>query len=238
VLDSSGNIFGSAAMGGTHNNGTLYEFTNGSLQVLHTFPGFPNDGLNPGGVVSGPTGLYGFTALGGTNGSGTLYTTAGGYQVLHNFMSGEGNPTGLAADQAGNLYGTDTYTYYECTVPGGYNEFFGTSVFQASPPDWNPSILQTISQIFFFGPVSYQVSTDALGNIYGTTNASSGSYYPSNVFELTCCWNYTDLHDFAGPPNDGANPEAAPVVDAQGNIYGTTSSGGTFGQGVVWEISP
>jgi uncharacterized repeat protein (TIGR03803 family) len=237
VLDSSGNIYGSAAMGGTHNNGTLYEYTNGGLQVLHTFPGFPNDGLNPAGVVSGSNGLYGITGLGGTNGSGTLYTTAGGYQVLHNFMSGgpEGNPTSLAADQSGNLYGTDNYSYFACTA-GGYNQIFGTSVFQASPPDWNPSILQTVSEIEV--PLSYQVSTDALGNVYGTTNSSAYTFYRNNVFELTCCWNYTDLHDFTGPPNDGANPEAAPVVDAQGNIYGTTSSGGTYGYGVVWEISP
>ncbi len=237
VLDSSGNIFGSAAMGGAHNNGTLYEYTNGGLQVLHTFPGFLNDGLNPAGVVSGSNGLYGITGLGGTYDSGTLYTTAGGYQVLHNFMSGgpEGNPTSLAADQAGNLYGSDTYTYFACTA-GGYNEIWGTAVFQASPPDWSPSILQNISQIL--GPVSYKVSTDALGNVYGTTNGAAGGFISSNVFELTCCWNYTDLHDFAGPPTDGASPEAAPVVDAQGNIYGTTSSGGTYGQGVVWEISP
>ena len=237
VLDSSGNIYGSAAMGGAHNNGTLYEYTNGGLQVLHTFPGFPNDGLNPAGVVSGSNGLYGITGLGGTNGSGTLYTTAGGYQVLHNFMSGgpEGNPTSLAADQSGNLYGTDNYSYFACTA-GGYNQIFGTSVFQASPPDWNPSILQTVSEIEV--PLSYQVSTDALGNVYGTTNSSAYTFYRNNVFELTCCWNYTDLHDFTGPPNDGANPEAAPVVDAQGNIYGTTSSGGTYGYGVVWEISP
>ncbi|MGA2903948.1 MAG: choice-of-anchor tandem repeat GloVer-containing protein [Candidatus Korobacteraceae bacterium] len=238
VLDSSGNIYGNAAMAGANHGGTLYEFTNGGIQVLHAFPAFPNDGFNPGGVVNGSNGLYGITGSGGYNGAGTLYTTAGGYQILHSFMSGgpEGNPTSLAADQAGNLYGTDTYTYFMCTAPGGYNEFYGTSVFQASPPDWNPSILQSVSQIG--GPLSYKVSTDALGNVYGTTNASPGSFYPSNVFELTCCWNYTDLHDFAGPPNDGANPEAAPVVDAQGNIYGTTLNGGAYGQGVVWEISP
>ena len=111
-------------------------------------------------------------------GSGTLYTTAGGYQVLHSFMPGgpDGNPTSLAADQAGNLYGTDTYDYFACTA-GGYNEIFGTSVFQASPPDWNPSILKDISQIF--SPLSYQVSTDSLGNVYGTTNNSYGNYFPA-----------------------------------------------------------
>ena len=58
------------------------------------------------------------------------------------------------------------------------------------------------------------------------------------VFKLTCCWNYTSLHDFAGGLDDGAQPSAGPVVDAEGNIYGTTSYGGAYRQGVVWEISP
>jgi hypothetical protein len=85
------------------------------------------------------------------------------------------------------------------------------------------------------------VSTDASGNLYGTTS-DGGQYFQGNVFKLTCCWNYTDLYDFSGG-DDGSRPTAAPVVDAQGNIYGTTSQGGASGQGangkgVVWEISP
>jgi uncharacterized repeat protein (TIGR03803 family) len=236
VLDSSGNIYGNAAMGGANHEGTLYEFTNGGMQVLHAFPAFPNDGRNPEGVVNGSDGLYGITGSGGEHGSGTLYTTAGGYQVLHSFIDSdpEGNPTSLAADQAGNLYGTDTYTYFLCDGLQ-YVEVWGTSVFQSSPPDWNPFILTNID--FLFSPVSSRVSTDALGNVYGTTD-TYGSFSLGNVFELTCCWNYTDLHDFAGPPSDGADPKAAAVVDAQGNIYGTTLNGGTYGRGVVWEISP
>jgi hypothetical protein len=237
VLDSSGNVYGNAAMAGANHGGTLYEFTNGGLQVLHAFPAFRNDGASPAGVISSSNGLYGITGSGGAYGSGTIYTTAGGYQVLHSFMPGgpEGNPTSLAADQSGNLYGTDNYSYTVCEVPGPPVTYYGTSVFQSSPPGWVPSILKNVEQIFW--TVTYQVSADASGNVYGTTN-SSGDIVPNSVFELTCCWNYTDLHDFAGPPNDGTNPEAAPVVDAQGNIYGTTSSGGLYGQGVVWEISP
>jgi hypothetical protein len=44
------------------------------------------------------------------------------------------------------------------------------------------------------------------------------------------------LHDFVG--NDGEFPAAAPVIDAQGNIYGPTTEGGAYGHGVVWEFSP
>ena len=237
VLDSSGNIYGNAATGGANHGGTLYEFTNGGIQVLHAFPGFPNDGSDPEGVVSGSDGLYGITGSGGAHLLGTLYTTAGGYQVLHSFMGGDpdGSPTSLAADQAGNLYGTSSYSYIICTAPGE-EQWVGTSVYKLSPPDWNPSVLADLAQLY--GPTLLsRISTDTLGNIYGTID-NYGAYGLGNVFKLTCCWNYTDLHDFTGQPNDGLQPEASPVVDAQGNIYGTTLNGGTYGLGVVWEISP
>ena len=94
VVDSSGNIYGNAAKGGANHGGTLYEFTNGGIQVLHAFPAFGGDGNDPIGVVSGSDGLYGITGSGGNMGAGTLYTTAGGYQVLHNFAlyCPEGSP--------------------------------------------------------------------------------------------------------------------------------------------------
>jgi uncharacterized repeat protein (TIGR03803 family) len=226
VLDSSGNIYGTTPMGGANAGGTLYEFTNSGIQILHSFPALPGDGSAPLGVVNGPGGVYGITSNGGTNRSGTFYTTAGGYQVLHNFTStfSEGNPVSLAADQAGNLYGTSNSS-------GGCGGGAST-VFQLSPPDWIPSTLT------YFGEDTAYVATDAMGNIYGTTSYG-GQYFQGNVFKLTCCWNYTDLYDFTGPPtNDGTDPVAAPVVDSQGNIFGTTLNGGTHSLGVVWEISP
>jgi len=182
--------------------------------------------------------LYGITGSGGASRSGTFYTTAGGYQVLHSFTGGdpEGSPVSLTADQAGNLYGTGSYSYFMCVGPGGYEEFYGTSVYQLSPPGWNPLILNNIDFVIYT-PLSSRISTDASGNIYGTTDNYGANSF-GDVFKLACCWNYTDLHDFAGPPNDGQQPEASPVVDAHGNIYGTTLNGGTYGFGVVWEISP
>ena len=235
VLDSSGNIYGNAAAAGANHGGTLYEFTSGGLQVLHSFPAFQGDGRTPIGVAQGSDGLYGITASGGQYNGGVIYTTAGGYQVLHSFMPDgpDGNPTSLTVDQAGNLYGAANYTYYTCVAPGGYEPVGNAQIFQVSPPDWNPSLLISLQQIFT--SLSARVTTDASGNLYGTID-NLNDY--GNVFKLTCCWNYTDLHDFAGPPNDGQQPLASPVVDAQGNIYGTTSYGGAYGQGVVWEISP
>jgi len=227
VLDSSGNIFGTTNTGGVNAYGTLYELTNSGLQVLHAFPAFHSDGITPIGVVNGSDGLYGLTSHGGGYGTGTLYTTEGGYQVLHSFGPYQlnGGPTSLAADQAGNLYGADSFR--NCFLAGA-------NVSQFSPPGWDPVTLIS----FTTDELSSWVSTDALGNVYGTTDFG-GQNLLGNVFKLTCCWNYSDLHDFSGyPTNDGFQPVASPVVDAQGNIYGTTLNGGTYGFGVVWEISP
>ena len=233
VLDTAGNVYGSAAMGGANHGGTLYEFTNGGIQVLHAFHSSFDDGVGPLDVVNGSSGLYGITGAGGAERLGTLYTTAGGYQVLHSFMSiaPEGSPTSLTVDPMGNLYGAASYSYIDCLQ----TRVYGTSIYQLSPPGWSPAILFHSENTNT--PLTSWVSTDALGNVYGTTN-SDGSQGLGAAFQLTCCWNYTDLHDFAGSPNDGANPAASPVVDAQGNIYGTTQNGGAYGYGVVWEISP
>jgi hypothetical protein len=65
------------------------------------------------------------------------------------------------------------------------------------------------------------------------------------VFKLTPSngsWIFTDLHDFNG--SEGNAPVGGVVFDASGNMYGTTSEGGTSSQGcnggcgTVWEITP
>jgi uncharacterized repeat protein (TIGR03803 family) len=228
VLDTSGNIYGTAYGGGANGKGTLYEFTNGSLHVLHAFSGSPGDGANPQGVIQGQGGLFGTTKYGGGLNSGTVFTTAGGYQMLYAFEPGigGGNPVSLAADQAGNLYVTTTWAPLTCT-PGG------AMLYQLSYPDWN--IEGIWNWAIYGGTESSWVATDTSGNVYGTTNY--GTWGQGEVFKLTCCWTYTPLYDFSGG-TDGGGIQAAPVVDAQGNVYGTTSAGGAYGYGVVWEISP
>jgi uncharacterized repeat protein (TIGR03803 family) len=59
------------------------------------------------------------------------------------------------------------------------------------------------------------------------------------VYKLTYSrgWLYTELYDFTGG-SDGAGPVGNLVMDANGNLYGTTSAGGANGAGVIWEITP
>jgi uncharacterized repeat protein (TIGR03803 family) len=45
------------------------------------------------------------------------------------------------------------------------------------------------------------------------------------------------LHSFGGP-GDGDAPSSGVVFDSMGNLYGTTSVGGAYGYGAVYELSP
>src|SRR5271165_1732277 len=50
-------------------------------------------------------------------------------------------------------------------------------------------------------------------------------------------WNEKVLHNFGGK-GDGMNPPSDLISDAAGNLYGTTTFGGTYNYGTVFELSP
>jgi len=81
---------------------------------------------------------------------------------------------------------------------------------------------------------------DGPGNLYGTTEAG-GIYGHGVVFELTPnldgSWKEIVLHSFTGG-KDGAIPKGGLILDGPGNLYGTTKAGGTYGNGVVFELTP
>jgi len=77
---------------------------------------------------------------------------------------------------------------------------------------------------------------DAQGNLYGTTNRGGASYY-GTVFKLDTAGKETVLYSFTGGA-DGGYPYAGLVLDAQGNLYGTTYGGGAAGFGTVFKLTP
>jgi len=88
------------------------------------------------------------------------------------------------------------------------------------------------------GPFS-DLTLDSQGNLYGA-NYTGGQYGQGNIFKLTNsggAWTLTDLYDFTGG-SDGDAPVGGVVLDANGNIYGTASEGGTSGWGTVWKLTP
>lgn len=172
---------------------------------------------------------------------------AGTEKNLHSFNSGDGDGShssaGLVFDAAGNLYGT--------AANGGL--YSGGIVFELSPDandGWTEKRLHNFGQGKDDGlyPIA-GLTFDALGNLYGTTrNGGSGTciLYGNNpgcgtVFELIPQagggWEEKVIHNF-GNGTDGAFLNAGVIVDAAGNLYGTTVNGGSTTYGMVFELSP
>jgi uncharacterized repeat protein (TIGR03803 family) len=241
IFDHAGNVYGTTNLGGANDQGTVYELTrsNGAWteSVLYSF-GNPPDGQRPySGVISDSAGnLYGTTGRGGNRSSdGTVFqlTPSGSgwtENILYTFQNradGAGPGAGLIFDSAGNLYGITSYG-------GQYG--FGTA-YQLSPSSGS----WTFSTIFNFadgGGSTASLTMDAAGNLYGTL--PNAYPYDGEVFKLTPGmggWTVTVLYRFGGG-DDGSSPYGSVVLDADGNIYGTTEGGGAYGKGVVWEIMP
>jgi uncharacterized repeat protein (TIGR03803 family) len=173
-------------------------------------------------------------------------TYAANVSVLHTFTGGNDGsyPDGnLTADAAGNLYGTTQ-------IGGAYGA--GT-VFELSPtPDgqWRFHVLYTFTGGTDGGNPLASLVFDAAGNAYSTTS-SGGVYGFGTVFELIPRPNHgyareeKVLYSFQGG-TDGDSPAGGVVFDAQGNLYGTTTTGGTphigcppaKGCGTIYELSP
>jgi uncharacterized repeat protein (TIGR03803 family) len=235
-----------------------------TFSVLHTFTGGADGGLPMGGMILDQAGnLYG-TAMGGgtgpcsnlgTGGCGTIFQLKkhNSSWIFNPLYSFQGGTDGAFPVQA--LTRGPNGTYYGTTGAGGGGSCnvegapgCGT-VFNVGP---NPTPPRTAFLKFresvlcrftgdFDGTNPYStVIFDQAGNIYGTT-AYAGANGAGTVFELspTGGGNYTQtvLHSFAGG-SDGANPYDGVVFDTAGNLYGTAASGGTYGQGVVFELSP
>jgi uncharacterized repeat protein (TIGR03803 family) len=78
---------------------------------------------------------------------------------------------------------------------------------------------------------------DKAGNFYGTTLYGGGTNYLGTVFRLDTSGHETVLHGFTGA--DGGFPVYGNlVVDKSGNLYGTTSYGGTHLKGTVFKLTP
>lgn len=253
ILDGAGNLYGTTAGGGQYGYGDVLKLTanaDGSWteSVLYSFTG-GKDGGYPGMewpqhgslVFDGEGNLYGTTSAGGASGDGVAYQLTpkpdGSWRerILHSFAGRPGKTpvAGLVFDRAGNLYGM--------TLAGGSAD--AGIVFKLTPGS-NGKWMYNVLHVFSGGKDGANpwgsLVLDAAGTLYGTTTAG-GAYGGGNVFKLILGsdgkWTERVLHQFTGG-TDGWNPYAGVILDAAGNIYGTTYSGGTDGAGVVFEITP
>ncbi len=230
IADAAGNLYGATSEGGTADDGTVFEVAAGThaLSTLATFNG--NNGEYPDGLIADAAGnLYGTTLEGGTAGDGTVFELAAGTHVLTTLATFKGNngagpDAGLIADTAGNLYGT--------TEAGATDD--GGTVFEVAAGTDALTTLATFNGNNGDCPLAGLIA-DATGNLYGTT-AWGGTAGDGTVFEVAAGTHaLTTLATFNG--NNGEHPDAGLIADAAGNLYGTTSKGGTAGVGTVFELT-
>ena len=166
------------------------------------------------------------------------------YKVLYTFGAlPDGQvPSGVVLDSAGNLYGTTVEggTGPGCGVDSGCGTFFKLTPNQDGT--WTESILFEFLGDSTTGAFPGGLIFDSSGNLYGTTGTGgpcddSGC---GTVFKLTPnsdgSWTHATLFDFPGPA-DGTFPNYGLTFDPAGNIYGSTSEGGTQNCGTIYQLS-
>lgn len=202
-------------------------------------------GLSEGSLVEDSHGnLFGTSVESGIYGFGTVFEVANGSNTvttLASFDGANGNePTGdLILDSDGNLFGT---TYFGGTYSGSSGQAVGT-VFEL--PNGSSTITDLVTfnnseqgALLGYLPAS-GLFKDSQGNLFGTTTAG-GEYGYGTVFEipngtttLTVRASFFSSHDRVL----GATPFAAPIEDRYGSLYGTTTQGGAYDKGTVYEVT-
>jgi uncharacterized repeat protein (TIGR03803 family) len=224
-----GNLYSTSPSGGsdTYPYGTVFQLTPaGKMKVLASFTGMPTSGLTLGTDGN----LYGTTISDGTYNSGTVFkiTTGGKLTVLHNFTGKtDGSNAVIAPVQGtdGNYYGAASNgvnyygTIYKMTPAGVVTPLYE---FTGSPDD-NYRYPQSLIQ-----------GSD--GNFYGITPGSHGS--SGMVFKITPQGKLTPVHEFAGYPTEGQTPVGSLIQASDGNFYGATHQGGTYGWGTIYKMTP
>jgi uncharacterized repeat protein (TIGR03803 family) len=250
IFDTQSNLFGTTNKGGQYKTGTLFKLeSNGTFSDLHIFGAYKGDGKLPtAGVVMDTQGnLYGTTSAGGHSGDsgpgvgkkaiacfrgcGTVFefTTAGVETVLYTFEGWKKHDgaepfAGLIRDTSGNLYGTTN-------MGGAYG--YGT-IFRVTPAG-KETVLYSFAGMPDGANPTGSLVMDAQGNLYGTTFVG-GTYGDGTVFQVTASGTEMVLYNFRGGV-DGENPNDGLVLDAHGNLFGTTYVGGANKSGTVFEVT-
>jgi uncharacterized repeat protein (TIGR03803 family) len=264
VLDSAGNLYGTAAGGGDlgacpafDGCGVVFKLDKwGNQTVLYTFTGGADGAVPFGSLILDKTGnLYGTTFVGGDlsacYGCGVVFKLdkAGNETVLYSFMGGADGAypeASLIFDNAGNLYGT-------ASGGGDLSACYGSGcgvVFKLDPSG-KETVLYTFTGDADGAYPYAGLVLDKVGNLYSTTqnggdlSACSGAGC-GVVFKLDKFGKETVLYSFTGGSDGAMNyfDGAGVIRDQAGNLYGVAYQGGDLsacggaGCGVVFEVGP
>ena len=239
AIDSSGNLYGTTQSGGSYGSGTVFKITPlGTATILYNFTGpVPGGGLGApsiGLVMDSSGNLYGAANEQFAPGYGLCGTNSGSpptFAVFKLTSSGNllsticisPNLSELIVDNSGNLYATTSNTNVEIYKITPAPAVFG--LYSLSGDHTSSSTINHSDLVI-----------DGSGNLYGTTS-NDGANGVGSVYKLTPAGAYITLYSFKNS-GDGAFPMAGLVMDSSGNLYGTTSLGGTNGGGTVFKITP
>ena len=161
-------------------------------------------------------------------------TPSGTVSTLHTFPK-NAPLLGMANDARGNFYST--------LENGGAGQNLAFTIYKTTPTG-QTTVLQTFVDLHNVTFPSF-LTAGANGNLYGMTG-DGGPSHNGTIFKLTPAGKLTTLFNFNGTNgsfgyNDtGCTTELqeGPVLDATGNLYGATPSGGSYGLGTVFKLSP
>ncbi len=231
-----------------------------TLKTLYSFCSQANcaDGVYANGIIADASGrLFGTTFEGGTTDQGVVFEfvpRSGKYTVLYNFCSQNNCADGqrprngrLVMDTAGNLYGV--------TSGGGTKDGGVAYELVRGKRAWREKVLysfcaQANCTDGNFPTTSLTYAGAASGALYDGKSPlfgqalTGGATNNGIAFALKrghrSQWKEEILYNFCSQANcsDGSGPWAPMIVDSAGNLYGTTTLGGSASYGAVFELSP
>jgi uncharacterized repeat protein (TIGR03803 family) len=258
ILGTDGNLYGTTVYGGNSpfscgatgagGCGTVFKITpSGTLTTLYSFCPLNNctDGDEPyGGLVQAIDGnFYGTTTYGGAavgSSGGTVFriTPGGTMTTLYSFCTlggcadGENPHDALIQGSDGNLYGT--------TLAGGANQVYGGAVFKINPrgPMTTMYSFCSLSKCPDGSQPNGGLIQATDGNFYGTASSGGSGNY-GTIFKITPGDTLTTIYDFCSLAYcaDGAYPYDPLVQATDGNLYGTTGTGGSVDGGTAFTIT-
>ncbi len=256
IIAPDGTLFGTTSWGGGDCNvnetncGTFFHLTPPPAErasalapwsetVLYTYTS--ENGAYPAGdlIVDQAGNVYGTSQGGGPARMGVVYEltpSGGGWvgTVLYAFQGppdGENPVGGVVFDQSGNLYGVTTY--------GGPDD--AGTIYQLSQPGstWTEQILHAFHNRDGSVPEGGLI-IDSSGKLYGTT-AAGGTVGEGTIFEFkpgSGGLTVNTLYSFSSGCTGTCGAQAKLMMDAAGNLYGTTTYGGAYGAGNVFKLAP